>query len=615
MLAPLTFRPLPLGSIRPQGWMQTQLRIQAEGLSGHLHEFWPDVKDSGWFGGDAEGWERAPYWLDGVIPLAAALGDPRLMEVAGRYVGFILDHVKDDGQIAPMKHRPREDLDVWSVFLVCKALTQWHEATGEPRVVPTLLRGMRALGAQLQAHPLRDWGRSRWAELVLTLHWLHDRTGEAWLLDVARLAAAQGYDWRSHFAAFHFPGRLTAGFGQHTHVVNNAMGVKAPAVWFRQSRDPADRAGVYTALEMLDRYHGQATGVFSGDEHYAGRNPSQGTETCAVVEYLFSLECALAILGDPAFGDRIERIGYNALPAPFDPAMWVRQYDQQANQVLCRRHEDRVFTTNGDTANCFGVETHYGCCTANMHQGWPKLAAHLWMGTADGGLAAVAHGPSRVETTLGGASVTVESVTDYPFGETVALVVRTDRETEFPLLVRVPAWADGAIVDGRPAVPGGFHRVQRAWKGEMRVEAVFPMKARLERRFNRAAAIHRGPLVFSLPIGDSWRPYAPGWAGHPDCEVFPTTPWNYALDVSEATLAKDVAFQSTGAAGAPFSVAGARISATVRGRRLPQWVLTRHAADVPPASPVTTDQPEETLTLVPYGCPNLRITEFPTLRD
>ena len=74
-LADPAFRPLPLGAIRPAGWLQRQLRIQADGLTGHLDEFWPDVAQSQWFGGKAEGWERAPYWLDGAIPLAWLLDD------------------------------------------------------------------------------------------------------------------------------------------------------------------------------------------------------------------------------------------------------------------------------------------------------------------------------------------------------------------------------------------------------------------------------------------------------------------------------------------------------------------------------------------------------------
>ena len=74
-LAEPSFRPLPLGAIRPEGWLLRQLKIQASGLSGHLDQFWPDISDSQWFGGKAEGWERAPYWLDGAIPLAWLLDD------------------------------------------------------------------------------------------------------------------------------------------------------------------------------------------------------------------------------------------------------------------------------------------------------------------------------------------------------------------------------------------------------------------------------------------------------------------------------------------------------------------------------------------------------------
>src|SRR5512146_2336766 len=102
-LTPNQFEPLPLGSIRASGWLRDQLRIQADGLSGHLDEFWPDVAESGWIGGSAEGWERGPYWLDGVVPLAHRLRDDALLAKARRWVDEIIDRQQPDGWLGPVR--------------------------------------------------------------------------------------------------------------------------------------------------------------------------------------------------------------------------------------------------------------------------------------------------------------------------------------------------------------------------------------------------------------------------------------------------------------------------------------------------------------------------------
>jgi hypothetical protein len=86
-LAATALRPLPLGQVLPAGWLQRQLRIQADGLSGHLDEFWPDVgANSGWLGGTGESWERGPYFLDGLLPLAYLLDDEVLKAKAQKFV-------------------------------------------------------------------------------------------------------------------------------------------------------------------------------------------------------------------------------------------------------------------------------------------------------------------------------------------------------------------------------------------------------------------------------------------------------------------------------------------------------------------------------------------------
>jgi hypothetical protein len=611
------FKPLPLGRITPRGWLRTQLQIQADGLTGKLDQFWPDVKESGWIGGSSEGWERMPYWLDGALPLAYLLRDEGLIQRIEKDIDYILTDQNEDGWLGP-ERSPGERYkarDPWPVFVMMKVLTQYAEATGDPRVEPALARFLRRLEAQMKERPLFDWNRMRWQDGVLSVFWLYDRTGEAWLLELAARMQDQGFDWIAHFRDLPYK-RKVERWEHESHVVNNAMGVKTSAIRYRQTGNESYIEEGMKAVAELDRYHGQASGLFSGDECFAGLMPSQGTETCAVVEYMFSLE-TLASGADPRIGDRLERIAYNALPASVTSDGTARQYVQQANQALVRVSSDNIYTTNGPEANIYGLETNFGCCTANMHQGWPKLVSHLWMLTDDGGIAAVSYGPSVVRTEIGNLQIEVETITDYPFGDSLEFVLKTPRPGRFPIWLRIPAWAGETRLsvegeqDQNPQ-PGSYVRLEREWASYDRIRLEFSPPVRAEKRFNGAVSLSRGPLLFSLEIGTAWRKVhgEEPWA---DWEVYPTTQWNYALAVDPSSPGDSVEVIRRAMPACPLCPGKSPTLLRVKGRLLPEWTLEKNAAEAPPVSPVKSEQPLEDLNLIPYGAAKLRITEFPYL--
>jgi uncharacterized protein len=186
-LAAPAFKPLPLGSVRPHGWLARQLRIQADGLSGHLDEFWPDVAQSQWFGGTAEGWERAPYWLDGAIPLAWLLDDAPLKQRITKYVDYIVAHQRPDGWYSPYPvDAVAKRYDMWAILLANKVLAQYHEATGDPRVLDAVSKSLRAMHDGLDRTPLYAWGKFRWFEGLVPVFLVYEHRPEPWLLDLAR---------------------------------------------------------------------------------------------------------------------------------------------------------------------------------------------------------------------------------------------------------------------------------------------------------------------------------------------------------------------------------------------------------------------------------------------
>ncbi len=342
-LVPSVYVPLPLGSVKPSGWLRGQLEGWASGMTGQLDEVWPDVgRDNGWLGGDGDVWERGPYWLDGLVPLAWTLQDHRLIEKAQRWIDATLDSTRPDGFFGPggdhvqrgsTRAVPGEDW--WPRMVMLKVLQQYHEATSDGRVLELMTNYFRLQHRELPAKPLDHytfWGQRRGGENLASIHWLYNRTGEESLLDLGELVFQQTEDWARRF---------TTDQGIW-HVVNTAMGIKQPGIWYQQSGEEHYLEAIEQGLHYLMTSHGQVEGIWSGDEMLHGTDPTQGVETCAVVEYMFSLESLLPITGSVRHADRLERVAYNALPAALSPRFVGRHYYQCPNQIACWRQATDV---------------------------------------------------------------------------------------------------------------------------------------------------------------------------------------------------------------------------------------------------------------------------------
>ncbi len=609
MYKKLKYNFLTVSELKPAGWLREQLRLQADGLSGNLDKVWPDVRNSAWIGGCCEGWERVPYWLDGFIPLAYLLEDDDMIRRAQNYIDAILERQNEDGWICPCSKEERGNYDTWAALLILKVLALYGDCSGDPRAEDAVERALKNLSRHLDSHTLRDWGAARWFEGLISIFWLYDRKPSGWLLLLAEKLKCQGFNWKAVFETRLADGYKTDEWNYFSHVVNIGMMLKSEALFSRIADiDPEELADA--ALAYLEEHHGTAYGHFTGDECLAGNSPIRGSELCGVVEAMFSYEHLFSVTGSPKWLDRLEKLAFNALPAAVSPDMWSHQYDQMSNQAASFPMSKQPFGTNGSEAHLFGLEPNFGCCTANFGQGWPKLALTSFMRCEDG-IASCALVPAKAETEIGGVSVTCELITEYPFRGGLTYRVTAAAPTDFTLSVRIPSWAVSASVDGEEAAPGSFFKIARKWEGTCCVRVSLEFEAKILRRPNNMVCVWRGPLVYSLPVEEEWERVEYTRNGverkFPYCDyyIYPKSKWNYGL-------AGDAFAVTENEYGHPFTPSAPPISLTADMAEI-EWGFRNGRCDAQPSGLAPKSAPIK-LKLIPYGCTNLRMTEFPYIK-
>ncbi|MBO9572139.1 MAG: glycoside hydrolase family 127 protein, partial [Chitinophagaceae bacterium] len=457
--APLKSKPyldLPIGDIKPSGWLLTNLEKMRDGLAGHLDELYPTVLGprNGWLGGDGDVWERGPYWLDGLVPLAYQLNDKQLQQKLQKWIEWSIASQSEDGYFGPVppekEPTPEPGLqrdrarDWWPKMVMLKVLQQYYIATKDKRVINLMTKYFQYQLKTLPQVPLGHyswWGAQRAGDNLLVVYWLYNITGDRFLLDLAEIIHKQSFDWTNSFLNTNSVAKTFS-----YHGVNLAQGIKEPVIFSQHSDDPKYPKAVKKAFEDIHTFQQQAQGMYGADELTRGNDPNLGSELCSAVELMYSLENMITITGDVAYMDHLEKIAYNALPTQISDDYMTRQYYQQANQVMVTRHE-RDFVTNYEgTDQCFGMLTGFPCCTTNMHQGWPKFIQNLWYATDDRGIAALQYAPSEATIKVAdGETVYVKEETEYPFDNRIKFKIKLGKSVEFPFHLRIPAWCDSCL--------------------------------------------------------------------------------------------------------------------------------------------------------------------------
>jgi hypothetical protein len=201
--------------------------------------------------------------------------------------------------------------------------------------------------------------------------------------------------------------------------------------------------------------------------------------------------------------------------------------------------------------------------------------------------------------------------TNYPFQNSICYQI--DTREDFTFAVRIPAFAKNASINGKPAQAGTA--TFAICSGHTEIQIAFETVPYFQRRPHNLCAVRCGSLIFSVPVAYEKRIHEYETKGvvrkfpYCDYEFLPTSPWNFAYIegflTSQANTIGDI----------PFSAEKPPVVIRAKVRQIP-WGLEDGYETVCAKKPESVEpiSDAQDVTLIPYGCAKLRMTELPVIK-
>jgi len=533
------FKPLPITEVKPEGWLKLQIQENLDGYTGRLDTLIPKLimddkiygsdrltekvksKDVGALGENGD-WqvqflwwnsETQSNWRDGYIRSAIMANDQQHLKKLKQYVDYILSTQDEDGYIGiydkDLRYKfDNENGELWAKASVLRGLLAWYEYTKDKTVLNAIERAVQNM---MENYPINN-SQPFYSKQPNVGGTSHGLTITDVLEHLFRLTGNEVYRDYCLFLYKDFSGQTLNEDAQYKKLVNDSLMLKGHGVHtyehlrslaaaYYASGNPELKHALDHFLEKIN-IETTASGAGVGDEWIGGRKADatlRGYEYCSIHELMHSYIELQIKSGSGAWGDKIEKIFFNA-------AQGARHPDKSCIAYL--KSDNSYFMTgglNGDTADKNQTRYTYSpvhqeaavCCVPNAGRIAPYYVQHMWL-KGDNSLVASLLGPSTVETSMNGASVKIHEQTNSPYENSIQFKVTS--EAEFALKIRKPNWATSVVVSGKFEEEDGFIVIDKKWSGTQTVDVTFETNVITHADINKEKYFSYGALVLARPI-------------------------------------------------------------------------------------------------------------------
>jgi uncharacterized protein len=647
-----------LKEIAPKGWIKQYLEKQKNGLTGHMEnagapfngKCWTDFSGKEYYNNWGP-YEQTGYWIDGALRCGYLLDDKELTEKAKRNIDYVMSHPDKDGYLGPQSLKDPKLMGLWPHVVFFRAVMAEYRTTGNREILDKLIRHYKT--REINIRSLREVCN---LEILL---FIYEETGDIEMLEIAREKYAE-------FERLYYKESLVkeedlcyydvteknlfSKKKSKMHGVSyNEVG-KIPGILYMYTGDKELLKISKQFYKKIDMQHMLVNGVCSSSEMLNTTNSLDTCETCDTADYTWSLGYLLMADGDAKYADKIEKAIFNAAPGAVTEDFKALQYFSGPNQVICDYQSNHNKFFRGNSSMSYSPNPFTECCPGEVNRIMPNFASRMWMKKYDG-IAAVFYGPSELTTTINGEEIKIKEITSYPFTEEINFEFSLRKDTKFSFDLRIPGWCTSPElfvnkkrINDKKIKNGKFYTLNRKYTNGDKITLKLPMELKTSKWPKNGIALERGPIVYSLGIipdmqVDKINHQNKSTEEFPAWNMYPISNWNYALDIDNENFKNKIKiiFEKIISEN-PWSLENAPIKIKAPARKVDGWKLEKKliagrkpyyfddeavvkdykenlilTPELPNADIINASKNNsiETITLVPYGCTNLRITIFP----